>query len=145
MGARDRDPAAQGLPPRPGKDPALRIAGHGAAGDLGLPAHPLRDQRPDLHRGHERGHRPGPGQVQKDRPHHPPPGRWPGFFPLTGSSASSTVSWPASPARRSSTRGASAATPASSSAPATTTTPAGNPTTTAPPPTPPPSPTPPPP
>jgi len=61
---------------RPGKDPALRIAGHGEAGDLGLPAHPLRDQRPDLHRRHENaGHRPGPGQVQKDGPHHPPPGR----------------------------------------------------------------------
>ena len=31
----DRERPAQDLPPRPGKDPALRIAGHGEAGDLG--------------------------------------------------------------------------------------------------------------
>ena len=59
----------------PGKILQVRIAGHGAAGNLGLPAHPLRDQRPDLHSRHQRRHRPGPGQVQEDRPHHPPPGR----------------------------------------------------------------------
>ena len=35
------------------------------AGALGLPADPLRDQRPDLHRRHSRRDRPRPGQVQK--------------------------------------------------------------------------------
>ena len=74
VGARDRERPAQDLPPRPGKGPALRIPGRGQAGDLGLPAHPLRDQRPDLHRRHERRHRPRPGEIQAHRPHHPPPG-----------------------------------------------------------------------
>ena len=50
------------------------------AGDLGLPADPLRDQRPDLRRGHRSRDRPGPGQVQADGPRHPP-GRRPGFPP----------------------------------------------------------------
>ena len=80
----------------PGKITQVRIAGHGAAGNLGLPAHPLRHQRPDLHSRHQRRHRPRPGQVQEDRPHHPPPGRRPGFSPLTSASASSPASWPAS-------------------------------------------------
>jgi hypothetical protein len=33
-----------------GEGPALEVPGHGQAGKLGLPAHPLLDQRPDLHR-----------------------------------------------------------------------------------------------
>ena len=31
--------------------------------------------------------RPGPGQVQAHRPHHPPPGRRPGLFPLSSGNA----------------------------------------------------------
>ena len=58
--------------------------------------------------------------------------------PLTGSSASSTVSWPLSRTRSSSTNGASAATPAWWRAPATTITPSRNPASTAPATTPPP-------
>ena len=80
VGARGRQPAAQDLPARPGEGAALAVPGPGRAGDLGLPADPLRDQRPDLRRGHRGGHRPGPGQVHQDPADHPP-GRRPGFPP----------------------------------------------------------------
>ena len=77
-------------------------------------------------------------KFQKDGPHHPPPGRRPGFSPLTSASASSPASWPPSRTPSSSTSAASAATPAWSSAPATTTTRSRNPASTAPAMTPPP-------
>ena len=54
---------------------------------------------------HRRRHRPGPGQVQAHRPHHPPPGRRPGFFPLSTASASWPGSWPRPSARRRARRG----------------------------------------
>jgi hypothetical protein len=57
---------------------AVQEPGHGPPGDLRLPAHALRPVGPDLPGGHRSGHRPGPGQVQADRPHRPPPGRRPG-------------------------------------------------------------------
>ena len=90
VGARDRQRPAQDLPARPGPGAALGVPGHGPPGNLRLPADPLRDQRADLQGRHRRRHRPGPGQVQAHRPHHPPPGRRPGFFPLTSASAPST-------------------------------------------------------
>ena len=93
MGTRDRQRPAQDLPPGPGQGTAVAVPGHDRAGDLGLPPGPLRDQRPDLHRCDQRGHRPGPGEVQKNDPRRPPPGRRPGFSPLTSASAS----WPGSP------------------------------------------------
>jgi hypothetical protein len=80
VGARRRQPAAQDPPARPRPDPAVAVARHGQAGGLGLPADPLRDQRPDLRRRHRSRHRPGPGQVHQDPPDHPP-GRRPGFPP----------------------------------------------------------------
>ena len=88
MGARDRQRPAQDLSPGPGPRPALGVPGHDRAGDLGLPPDPPRDQRPDLHRRDQRGHRPGQGEVQEDDPRRPPPGRRPGFFPLTSDSTS---------------------------------------------------------
>ena len=97
MGARDGKRAAQDLPPRPGEDPAVQVPGHGEAGDLGLPADPLRHQRADLHRRDRGRHRPRPGEIQAGRPHHPPPGRRPGFSPLTSSVPSDAPS-PRSPA-----------------------------------------------
>jgi hypothetical protein len=75
VGARDRERPAENLSARPGQGAALAVPGHGGAGDLGLPADPLRHQRADLHRSDERRDRPGPGQVPADRPDHPPPGR----------------------------------------------------------------------
>ena len=121
----------------PGKDPAVQVPGHGEAGDLGLPAHALRHQRADLHRRDRGRHRPRPGQIQKSRPHHPPPGRRPGFSPLT-SGGPSNGSSPRSPAPGTSTRAANEPTPAPSSAPGTTPTRSRNPASTAPGTTPPP-------
>ena len=60
---------------------AVEEPGHGPPGDLRLPAHPLRDQRPDLPGRHRSRHRPRPGQIHAHRPHHPPPGRRPRPFP----------------------------------------------------------------
>jgi hypothetical protein len=71
----DRERPAQDLPARSRAGAAVQEPGHGPAGDLRLPAHPLRHQRPDLPGRHRGWHRPGPGQVQADRPHRPPPGR----------------------------------------------------------------------
>ena len=80
---------------------------HRAPGNLRLPAHPLRPVGPYLPGRHRSGHRPGPGQVQAHRPHCPPPGRRPGgLSPLTSGNVSWKPSWPASPARSTSTRNA---------------------------------------
>ena len=73
----------------PGRVLRSESPGHGPAGDLRLPADPLCHQRPDLQGCHRRRRGPGPGQVQAHRPHHPPPGRRPGFSPLSTPSASS--------------------------------------------------------
>jgi hypothetical protein len=89
VGARRRERAGQDVPARPRPGAAVSVPGHGQAGAVGLPADPLRDQRADLHRRHGGGHRPRPGQVQKSRPDHPPPGRRPGFSPLTAASGPS--------------------------------------------------------
>src|SRR5215470_15213156 len=75
MGARDRQPAAENLPARAREGAAVQVPGHGLAGDLRLPADPLRDQRPDLPGGNRSGYRPRPGQVQTGPPHRAPPGR----------------------------------------------------------------------
>src|SRR5215468_1151130 len=104
-GTRGRQPAAQDLPARTGEGAALAVPGPGRAGDLGLPAGPLRDQRPDLRRGHRSRDRPGPGQVHPDPADHPP-GRRPGFSPLTTLPSCGPRSRPISPGRRTSTRGA---------------------------------------
>ena len=53
---------------------------------VGLPLDPLRDQRPDLHRRHRGRHRPRPREAEAHHPRRPPPGRRPGFFPLTSAS-----------------------------------------------------------
>ena len=82
------------------QDLAVAVPGHGRAGDLGLPPDPLRDQRPGLHRRDQRRDRPGQGEVQENDPRRPPPGRRPGFFPLTSASASWTRSPQTSPAAR---------------------------------------------
>ena len=50
----------------PGRVLRVAIPEHDRAGDLGLPPGPLRDQRPDLHRRDQRGHRPGQGEVQEN-------------------------------------------------------------------------------
>ena len=62
----------------PGRVLRSKSPEHGPPGDLWLPAHPLRPVGPDLPGRDRGGHRPGPGQVQADRPHRPPPGRRPG-------------------------------------------------------------------
>ena len=92
------------VPARARAGTALAVPRHGAAGDLRLPADPLCHQRPDLQGSHRGGHRPGPGQVQAHRPHPPPPGRRPGFFPLNSGNELPPRSWPRSPQRRASTR-----------------------------------------
>ena len=54
VGTRDRQQAAEDLPARTGQGAAVGKPGHGPAGDLRLPADPLRDQRPDLQGRHRR-------------------------------------------------------------------------------------------
>jgi len=80
LGTRDRQRPAQDIPARSWQGAPLGEPGPDRAGDLGLPADPLRDQRPDLRRRHQRQDRPGPGQVQAHPARHPP-GRRAGFSP----------------------------------------------------------------
>ena len=80
LGTRDRQRPAQDMPARSRQGAPLGEPGPDRAGDLGLPADPLRAQRPDLRRRHQRRDRPGPGQVQA-HPARRPPGRRPGFPP----------------------------------------------------------------
>ena len=125
-----RQPAAENIPARPREGPAVRQPGPGGAGTLGLPADPLRDQRPDLRSSHRGRHRPGPDQVQADRPHPAPPGRRPGLFPLSTPGPSWHRSNPTSRRPSTSTPGAGTApAPASSNAAATTPTASRNPGT----------------
>ena len=105
------------------------------------PGRVLRSQSPDMVRqeiygyllthyaisalictGSHRGrHRPGPGQVQAHRPHRAPPGRRPGFFPLSSGNAPRPGHGRHHQAARTSTRrAATGPTPGSSSEPGTT-------------------------
>ena len=68
----DRQRPAQDMPARSRQDTALGEPGPDRAGNLGLPADPLRAQRPDLRRRHQRRDRPGPGQLQAHPARHPP-------------------------------------------------------------------------
>ena len=102
----------------------------GRAGDLGLPAGPLRDQRPDLRRRHRGRASTRTGSSSSAPLRIVPPGRRPGFSPLSTPSACWPRSRPTSPARRTSTRGAGTGpAPASSNAAATTPTASRNPAT----------------
>ncbi|KDA43485.1 transposase family protein [Frankia sp. BMG5.23] len=80
---RNRQQAAQDLPTRPREGPALQAPRHRLPGNLGLPAHPPRDQRPEVSGRNRRRDRPRPDQVQTRCEDHPGPGRHrPGFSPL---------------------------------------------------------------
>ena len=122
------------LPAGPRDGAAVQEPGHGPPGDLRLFTDPLRPIGPDLPGRHRSGHRPGPGQVQADRAHRPPPGRRPGgLSPLSSRNAPWTLSWPTSPGKRTSTPSAGTGpTPGSSNGPGTTPTGSNDPATMAP-------------
>jgi hypothetical protein len=139
VGARAGEQGDQAGAARCGAGPALPESGDGAAGDLRLPAGPLRAQRPALPRGDRGRNRPGPDQVHPHCAHRAPRRhRRCGLFPLTAcppdglSALTASILRDITRSKRTSTPGAvSAVIHTSSSGPATTATASNGPRATA--------------